>query len=487
MDLKSLWRTVSFSSCPDRVAWALCAALGVLLMGGGVAIGASRAVTVYDTVLQAFAYNPGLKVSQEERQGKVYDVDRARAGYYPKVSAYSGVGLVQGNNPASRARHESSEAQGTADAALRLVQPLWYGGATTADVAVRGARLDAADSMLEDTANSLAFDAVLAHTEVLRRREMLRLARTNVAEHTRIFALVRQRFQQNIATAGEMYQIEGRLARAKATMLSYGASLEAAEANYLRVTGQAPPADLAPSPEARVGFDDPQKVREACVAAHPRLSAALAEIRAARGERDMAKSNFWPKFDLEAGPGWYDRHSKDDVHEAGMDTMLRMRWEFYSGGADTAAVRMGGARIRQARQYMHAVMDMLNEDIESTYSRWRAAAEEVKEYGAAHKAAALSSKDFEVQFAAGQRSLIDVLDAVNDMFFAASQQAVSGGDRVISGYRLLGLSGGLLGELDIAPAALRDAGPTTQEDGVDPRFAAWSTLIRQQKPGAAQK
>ncbi len=447
----------------------------------------SRGVTMYDSVENAFAYNPDLKASQEERLGRLHDIDRAKAGYYPKLGVFAGAGFSQRNDPTSRYANEEYQMSGTAEGSVRLTQPLWYGGATTADVATRTARFEASDNLLDDKASALAFDSLLAHIEVMRRRDLQRLAVENVKNHEEIFGIVRLRFKQNISTAGEMHQVEGRLHRAKATLAAYNAGLEASESNYLRLTGKQPASALVSAPRPRTDFSDTEDVRKACVASHPRLAAAMADIRASQGERDFARSNFFPKFDIDAGPRVYDKNSKNDLHETGVDVMLRMRWELFSGGADVAALRMTGAKIRQARQNLYTTMDMLNEDIEATFSRRLSAVEQDKEYKKAADAARLTRLDYQRQFEAGQRGLIDVLDAINDYFYAASQRIISGGDIVIASYRLLGLGGALLGELDIRSAALRPKETTTTGvEGVDPRFASWTTLTRKQKGNAGQ-
>ncbi|MDR0466536.1 MAG: TolC family protein [Deltaproteobacteria bacterium] len=446
-----------------------------------------KGVTMYETVERAFAYNPDLKAAQEARWGKFHDIDRARAGYYPKVAVFSGAGFSQRSDPMSRAAKEYDRMHGTAEGSLRITQPLWYGGATTADVATRTAAFDASDKLLDDRAGALAFESLLAHIEVLRWRDLLRLAKENLKNHEEVFGIVRLRFRQNIATAGEMHQVEGRLHRAKGTLASHVASLDAADSHYLRLTGRQPAAILTPAPPPRAAYPDAEDVRLACVAAHPRLAAAMADIRASQGERDFARSNFLPRIDVDAGPRLYDRNSKNDLHENGADVMLRMRWELFSGGADAAALRMTSAKIRQARQTLYTVMDMLNEDIEATFSRRLSSIEQDREYGKAMQSARLTRQDYQVQFEAGRRGLIDVLDAVNDYFYAASQQVISKGDTVIAAYRLLNLGGALLAELGIRAEDLRPQ--TAAADGaqdVDPRFAAWTTLTRKQKGNSGQ-
>ena len=79
----------------------------------------------------------------------------------------------------------------------------------------------------------------------------------------------------------------------------------------------------------------------------------MADIRAAVGEKGQVKSRFFPHFDLQAGPSWSGREPDASLHTAEASAEVRMNWEFFSGGADKAAMNMAGAKIRKARQNLH--------------------------------------------------------------------------------------------------------------------------------------
>ena len=174
-----------------------------------------------------------------------------------------------------------------------------------------------------------------------------------------------------------------------------------------------------------------------------------------------------PKVDLSADPRWGDDSGKGSTYSTSFDASAILSWEFYSGGGDVASVDISNARIRQARQNLHGIMNSINEDIETTFSRYISAKEQNIDFTAAKKSSKLSSEDFYRQFQAGQRSLLDVLDAENDFFYAASQQALTKGDITIAAYRFLALSGEILNELHINPALLRTKTPTTTDSNTD--------------------
>ncbi len=460
--------------------------LGCLCLSGLLLVfpaygGAAERVSMVETVEAAFAYNPELKASQENRQVSRHAVTRAKAGYLPKISSYGTAGVGMLSDSTTRAYREQDDTRSFYDSGIRLTQPIWYGGETTADVLAREAQLQSADNLLEDKGSSVAFDAIVAHIDVLRRRQLVELAQQNVNQHAEILATVRTRYNTQIATIGELNQVQSRYARAKATLSAYEASLDAARASYLRVTGRRP-GELVPALAPEVDYKDVDSVREACLAGNPRIKAAMADVNAAVGDRDLAESRYYPRLDAEFGPSWSDRDSKGPTRTDNVEAALRVRWDMFSGGADQASVRMANAKIRQNRQNLHALMNMLNEDIEATYSRWLSSVVQAEEYSAAKKASRLARDDYYRQFLSAQRSLIDVLDAENDYFYSASQEVLSRSDRVIATYRLLTLSGALLAKLDINPAGLRTDIPTTDASDQNLRSAFNTPLFTKTTP-----
>ena len=428
------------------------------------------AVTMLESVEFALAYNPELKAGQEKRQVTVHAIDKARAGFLPSIVTEAGAGFSQRNDAATRAYNEPSRVRAYGDAGVRLIQPLWQGGYTTADMAVRRAQFDSADSQLEDSGTSLAFQAIVAHVEVLRRSELVTLAKNNVKEHANILNTVRKRAGGQIATVGELHQVEGRHARAKATLSSYEAALDAALASYLNATGKTPQ-NLARAPAPPRVYASPEEALKTCLAKNKRIQSAISEVAAAGGEKDMAKSRFYPSINLEAGPSWYERNGYHSGRVAELGVGLRMRWDLLSGGEDVANVAMAGARIRQAKQNLHAIMDALSQDIESTYSLYLSSKDQIGLYESAKKSSRLARDDYYRQFLSAQRNLLDTLDAENDYFYAAGQQVMSQGDRIIAGYRLLALGGELLPRLGLDPARLRVYAHTTTEDAENLRMA----------------
>lgn len=439
----------------------LCFIILFSLMSGPRAAAASvLSGSLKDSVEAALAYNPDLKAVQEGYQISGLAVDKAKAGRLPSASVSAGGGFTQRSDTLTKAFEQEDDWQDTGEYALRLVQPLWHGGAIVNDIRLRELLFSSADYNLASEGINMAYTAISAHIEVLRRKQLLELARINVSEHDKILRIMRQRYDSKVATIGELSQVQNRHARAKATEMAYRAAYNNALSHYLRVTGKhAQNLMQAELPDNL--YTSIQFARGACLKGNLRLKAAMDNLFATEKEKAIAQSAFWPKLDFELGHYWSDRAGDANESVHGMGAMLRINWEFFSGGRDMAGVSMSEARIRQGKQAFYALMDSLNEDVESSYYMYESAMIQEREYFRAKEASLRTKEDYNRQFLSAKRSIVDVLDAENDLFYASSQQALSYYDKVQASYRLLALSGELLDEMGIDAALLRNSGPTT--------------------------
>lgn len=466
-----------------------CVVLVVLLLGAlSLPLGASAkgqpkpqaadsGQSLQYTLKLAFSYNPSLKVAQEALIAAMEDLNRAQAGYFPLLGVYAGAGFSQSDNSSTRYKDEQYQAYGTTNASVRLRQPIWEGGTTQAQVKTRTAVTQAANALVDDAGATLALSALVAHVDVKRRALLLAFARENVREHETIYHAVQERYAQGIATTGEVNQIAARVHRALSMRSLYQANLDVAKANYLRVTGVQPPASLEKVELPLHIFPTANEVREVALTANARVQSSLANIRALLGEKDYARAGLNPKINIDAGPSLQNQ-AKSNAHSFDWQAMLNLSWEFNTGGADVANIRASSARVRQAKQELHAYMDTLGEDIESTFTKMLSARQQSNEMEKAKKAAKNAREDFYQQFLAGQRGLLDVLDAASEYFSYASEEELNRSDSIILAYRLLALCGQLMAEFHIDPEGLRSQKPTAPDTDTAFDAAAWSNLYR---------
>ena len=412
------------------------------------------AVTVRETVAETIAHHRGLKVIQENLDVTRYELRRAKAGWGPSVDATGRYGASRLSDDTTRSYGSDKGMYAASGVGITLTQPLWDGFATRSRVRTGEATVESMEYRVFDNATSFGLDGLIAHVDYLRRREILRLAQENVARHKEILASQRERLNLGASTTADLTQTEGRLSRAMSTLTDAEASLREAEASYIRLTGKPVPPSLAEVYVPEGMFADPDAVMKAAEEGNPKLKAYLADIRAARGEKELAQSAYHPKINLEVGPNYSDRGGRGSNWTSSFDVMATMRWNLFNSGADKAETEAAESRIRQARQTAYNFFDDLNLEIADTWTRYMAAIEQRKYYQEAVVYNTQTRDAYLAQFNLGQRSLLDVLDAESELFNSATQEATARGNEIVGAYRLYALAGQFLPVLNIDDKSL---------------------------------
>ena len=133
-----------------------------------------------ESVSYGMKNHPRIKSYQEYRESSVYDIDRARSGWFPRLDARAGYGPRIYSDETTRFIGHDDNWYMRTDGELVLSQTLWDGWATQSRVDMAKERYSSADSRLFDNAEAIALDTVLAHIEVLRLMKIVALSEENI-------------------------------------------------------------------------------------------------------------------------------------------------------------------------------------------------------------------------------------------------------------------------------------------------------------------
>lgn len=425
-------------------------------------------ITVEDTVYGVLRTHRSLRGMLENRQVLEHEVDRAKAGFGPRVDVTGRAGGSILSDSTTRGQNLDEQMWGLAGVSAKLVQPIWDGFATRSRVRSAQSTLDSVKERVFDTATSLSLDGIIAHIDLLRRRTIYALSEKNVAQHKAILGQAEDRANLGADTAADVSQAQSRLSRALSSLSEAKASLLVAEETYTRLTGMQAYGKLMPVTMPPEIFKGPEPVFDLAEKNNPKLAAYMQDIRAARGERELADSAFYPTFNLEAGPDYTDRGGSSDRWIYSFDVLGTVRWNIFNSGADLAERKAASARIRQSRQVMYNYIDDLKLDIESTWTNYQAAQEQYKHYSKAIEYNKYTCTAYLEQFQIGKRSLLDVLDTESELYNSSTQAETARGNILVGAYRLCALTGNLLPQMSINTGPLGQKPP---EDREDPREA----------------
>lgn len=434
---------------------------------------AGKALSVEDTIYGVLRNHHNLRGMIENREVLDHEVRRAQAGFGPRVDVTGQAGGSVLSDSSTRSQNLDSQVWGKVGYSAQLVQPIWDGFATRSRVRTAKSTLESQKYRVFDTATSLSLDAIIAHIDLLRRRKIYELSEDNVAHHKALVGQAQDRASLGADTAADVTQAQSRLQRAFSSLSDAKASLLVAEETYARLTGLPAASRLQPVSMPPQLFAATQAVMDQAKKSNPKLAAYLQDIRASRGERELADSAFSPTLNLEAGPNYTNLGGASDRWVYSFDVMGVVRWNIFNSGADVAERRAASARMRQSRQVMYNFVDDLKLDVESTWINYQAAQEQYTHYSKAIEYNKYTRTAYLEQFQIGKRSILDVLDTESELYNSATQAETARGNILVGAYRLSALTGNMLPEMSINTGPLGQSAPKDPEDPREEFAPGW--------------
>ena len=434
---------------------------------------AGKALSVEDTIYGVLRNHHNLRGMIENREVLTHEVRRAQAGFGPRVDVTGQAGGSVLSDSSTRSQNLDSQMWGKVGYSAQLVQPIWDGFATRSRVRTAKSTLESQKYRVFDTATSLSLDAIIAHIDLLRRRKIYEFSEDNVTHHKGLVGQAQDRASLGADTAADVTQAQSRLQRAYSSLSEAKAALLVAEETYVRLTGLPAASRLQPVSMPPQLFAATQAVMDQAKKSNPKLAAYLQDIRASRGERELADAAFSPTLNLEAGPNYTNLGGASDRWVYSFDVMGVVRWNIFNSGADVAERRAASARMRQSRQVMYNFMDDLKLDVESTWVNYQAAQEQYNHYSKAIEYNKYTRTAYLEQFQIGKRSILDVLDTESELYNSATQAETARGNILVGAYRLSALTGNMLPEMSINTGPLGQSAPKDPEDPREEFAPGW--------------
>ena len=412
--------------------------LGVLSLGFSYA----NAETLKDSVLSAVKTNPSVRSMQYARDATHYEVRQAKGAFLPRVDGVLGYGVGSYSSKELRARPDDSfihRWQGT----LIATQLICDGGNAKYHVKSTEHVYNSNDFRFIDSAEVIGLDAVVAHMSVLRERALVDYSKENVQVHKEILSFLSDRQKQGAQSLADVTQTEGRLALTTATLSDMEKNLDAAIAYYYRVTGLAPTSLLEMGDIPSVTPTSLHGTLDRIMEKNPKLTAYKEEIEAAKANIKYAKSYYWPTIRAEAALDYRDGFNNEPAFTRDMSLMAIANWNLYRGGSDLAAIRAATKRELRSREDLRNISETLVQQANSFWSEFLSYKDQTRLFEQAVEFSQRTLEMYWQQFNVGQRSLLDVLDAQNELYNSRSRLATSQINERIAAYRLLTLCGEL--------------------------------------------
>lgn len=404
-----------------------------------------QAMTLTEAIQSTLQYHPEISQSVNSRLTADEELKFARGGYLPSVDLLLGYGRENTDSPSTRSIGDhNDETMSRGDAEIRLRQMLFDGFGTPNEVKRNEANVNSKAFRILGTSETAALRTVEVYLDVLKRREMVTLAKNNLQAHQRIGDQIRLRSERGVGSTADNDQAIARLALAQNNLYTEEVNLADAEANFYSATGRMPDQLETPSTVKADVPPDLLAARQTMITDNPLLKSAQADVNAAESQYEAAKAPFYPRFDLELAQAANNNVDGDEGHYNYWEAQVVMRYNLFNGMRDKAHLNATSHQIDESKDVRNNALRLLNENLSLA---WDAMENSRKQTQPAREYADYTRKvreAYQQQFTLGQRTLLDLLDSENELFTANRRYTDVRYTEEYSMYRVIASMGALL-------------------------------------------
>ena len=419
---------------------ALAAALvGVSLLS----LSPAAAETLQGALAKAYQTNPTLNAARDNLMATDENVPIQRAAALPSLnvtSTYNENVLIPGGQFTIIPR--------TLQTLGQLTVPIYQGGLVKNGIKAADARVSAGEETLRGTEASVFSQVVAAYNDVLRDSQIVEFNRANVRTLETNLRATRDRFEVGDLTRTDVAQSEARLSQARADLRNAEANLIASKERYIQQVGEPPTGLTQPPPLPGLPASVDEAV-EIAIRENPDIAAAIKTAEAAGYDVKTARAARLPTLN---GFGTLSRNDnfgnvisnvplKIPAQQTAAVVGARLALPLYQGGRPSAQIRQAQARSSAARETQIGTERGVISQVRAAYASWQASLDVIKSAEAAIAANSLSLEGVRAENGVGNRTIIEVLNAEQELINSRVQLATARRNAYVAAFSLLAAMG----------------------------------------------
>ncbi len=414
------------------------------LLAGAVAIAVpARADTLRDALAEAYRTNPTLQASRAQQRATDEGVPIERAAGLPQVDASAQyIEFLKQNATAFTAPERAI------NAGVDLGVPIYSGGAVRNAVRAAEERVQAGRADLRGTESAIFSQVVAAYMDVLRGQALVALSANQVEVLAVNVQATSDRFEIGDLTRTDVAQSQARLALAQGDLRTAQSNLISARENYIALVGSFPE-NLEPPPPLPGLPASPEAAVAIALEDNPDLIASRERADAAGYDIDVAGAGRLPRVSVFTG---YDYQNflgtlggnigtsvaqTATAAQAGVQVSIPL----FQGGRPAALQRQAQARSAAALETVIAAERDVIAQTRAAYASWQAASAIIQSSQTAVSAAELSLEGVRAENSIGNRTILDVLNAEQELLSARVQLVTARRNAYVAGFSLLAAMG----------------------------------------------
>lgn len=440
MRSQSVWRRTITAGGTTRPLRTCAVSLLALAAALGLANTTADAETLREALTLAYQTNPRLDAERARLRATDEEVPRAKSGYRPRAAANADSGYQRlRTSPGS-----SSDGAGqTWGYTVTVEQSLFSGFRTTNGVREAESNVRAGRENLRNVEQLVLLDAVTAYADVLRDLALVRLREANVAVLTKDMQAAEARRSVREVTRTDVAQAQARRAKSVSALDLARSNLATSRAVYERVIGRPPHALAAPAAPSRLlpmNVEDALRIAEK---ENPNVASALHREKSARHAVDKIWGELLPEVKVEGSYGQRFAPSRSIDEQDSAQVTGRVSVPLYEGGETQARVRAAKHSHVARLQEVEQARSETQANAVTAWSRLAAARSQMQTDRITVESARVALEGTREEERVGQRTLLDVLNAEQELLDAEVAQVVTRRDMIVAAFTVLAAVGRL--------------------------------------------
>jgi outer membrane protein len=433
--------------------------------------GSAAAEKIEAALARAYQNNPQLNAQRASVRQADEGVAQALAGYRPTVSAdaSAGKGFLD-----AQASIPTSLLSTPINIPIRTPLDTWSVGVNASQNLfnaqtpnrTRGAeaKVFAARETLRVIEQSVLLSSASVYMDVLRDSANLDLQRDNVRVLRQTLKVTQDRYDAGLVTTTDVDQAQAQLAAAEATLAAAESALITTKANYRRIIG-----DEAQklSPAMPVDRFSPRTLEAAIaqsLSENPFVTAAMYDVDVAQLQVKIAEAGLYPTLALLGTVQQLQLIGNDFTLKLFNSAVLtRLTVPLYRGGSEYSAIRQNKEAVGQQRLNLDEVRDRVRANVVQYWGQLQATKAQVAAAERQVKYAESALDGVRDEARVGQRTTLDVLNAIQALLNARVALITAQRDRVVASYNVLSAVGRLSAAGLGLPVQLYDPGVHYQQ------------------------
>lgn len=417
--------------------------LGVLAATASLALWSPAqgvAQTLPEALSQAYDTNPTLRAARAQLRSVNENVPQELSNWRPNVTAGTSAGKRRSETDTDNSDSEDNLTPFTAN--IDVTQPIYRGGRTIAGTERAENEVRAQRESLRSTEQTVLLNAATSYTDVWRDQAVLELNISNEDVIGQQLEATGDRFEVGEVTRTDVAQAETRLATAVSDRIAAEGALTASRAVYQEIVGSFPGTlRTPPVPVNLPGTQD--EVVALATENNPDVTSAVFVERAAQKNVRQVKGELYPEVNLVGTLSHQDEVSSSDTETDSASIIAQVSIPIYQQGSVYSRVRAAKQISSQRRVEIEEQRRRAEQIAVSAWEDLQTARAQIRSFESAVASAEIALEGVRQENEVGARTILDILDAEQELLNAQVSLVGAQRDEVVAGYQVLSAIGQL--------------------------------------------